>query len=80
MDRTTGTQAKHTRIAQSPDPGALFLRLPAVMRLTGLGRSTIYRMVAARTFPGPFRLATRAVAWRRSDIDEWSESRPASTH
>lgn len=80
MDRTTTLQEKSTRVTQAQDSGTLFLRLPAVMRLTGLGRSTIYRMVAARTFPGPFRLATRAVAWRRSDIDQWSNSRPASTH
>jgi Prophage CP4-57 regulatory protein (AlpA) len=35
------------------DPPSLFLRLPAVMRLTGLGRSTIYRMVADNRFPCP---------------------------
>ncbi len=45
------------------------VRLPMVMRMTGLGRSTIYRMVAARNFPSPVRLGARAVAWRQSDID-----------
>ncbi|HRH85416.1 MAG TPA: AlpA family transcriptional regulator [Rubrivivax sp.] len=54
--------------------------MPTVMRLTGLGRSTIYRMVAAREFPSPVRLGPRAVAWRQSDLDQWSESRPAVTH
>ena len=58
----------------------LLVRMPTVMRLTGLGRSTIYRMVAARKFPSPVRLGARAVAWRQSDLDEWSESRPAVTH
>lgn len=58
----------------------LLVRMPTVMRLTGLGRSTIYRMVAARTFPSPVRLGPRAVAWRQSDLDEWSESRPDVTH
>jgi prophage regulatory protein len=62
------------------DPVSPFLRLPAVMRLTGLGRSTIYRMVAERRFPCPVRLASRAVAWRRADLDRWAESRPAVTH
>lgn len=28
-----------------------FMRLPMVMRWTGLGRSTIYRLVAAHQFP-----------------------------
>lgn len=45
------------------DPPSLFLRLPAVMKLTGLGRSTIYRMVADNRFPCPVRIAIRAVAW-----------------
>jgi prophage regulatory protein len=60
------------------EPTPQFLRLPAVIRMTGLGRSTIYRLVAAREFPGPVKLAARAVAWRRADLDRWSESRPAS--
>ena len=58
----------------------LLVRLPMVMRMTGLGRSTIYRMVAAHTFPSPVRLGARAVAWRQSDLDAWSESRPAVIH
>ena len=56
-----------------------FLRLPAVIHLTGLGRSTIYRMVAPKEFPCRVKLATRAVAWRRTDLDRWSETRPPST-
>ena len=51
----------------------VFLRLPNVMRLRGLGRSTIYRLIADRKFPSPVRLGTRAVAWRREDLDRWSE-------
>lgn len=62
------------------DSPSLFLRLPAVMKLTGLGRSTIYRMVAERRFPTPVRITNRAVAWRRADLDQWSEARPAATH
>jgi prophage regulatory protein len=51
-----------------------------VVRLTGLGRSTIYRLIAEKAFPSPVRLGTRAVAWRRSDLDRWSEGRPIATH
>ncbi|MBK7615597.1 MAG: AlpA family transcriptional regulator [Burkholderiales bacterium] len=58
----------------------LFLRMPSVMRMTGLGRSTIYRMMAEHTFPCPVRLGARAVAWRRADLDRWSEARPVITH
>ena len=62
------------------DPDPLFLRMPTVVRLTGLGRTTIYRLIADHKFPSPVRLGPRAVAWRRSDLDRWSESRPATTH
>jgi prophage regulatory protein len=71
-------QAIHSN--DSGDAATLFLRLPAVMKLTGLGRSTIYRLVADRRFPGPVRIASRAVAWRRSDLDRWSRSCPDVSH
>jgi prophage regulatory protein len=67
------------RPAEPIDPTSPLLRLPAVMRLTGLGRSTIYRLVAEQRFPGPVRLTTRAVAWRRADLDLWTDTRPAAT-
>ncbi len=57
----------------------VFLRLPAVIRRTGLARSTIYRMVAQDSFPSPVRIAKRAVGWRLSDIERWSAARP-TTH
>jgi prophage regulatory protein len=47
----------------------VFRRMPTVMRLTGLGRSTIYRLIADQKFPSPVRPGTRAVAWRRTDPD-----------
>ena len=53
----------------------LLARLPTVMQATGLGRSTIYRMVAEGVFPAPVRVGARAVAWRWADLDCWYESR-----
>lgn len=52
-----------------------FYRLPAVIRITCLGRSTIYRLMAEGQFPRPVQLAPRAVAWRRSDIGDWTATR-----
>ena len=49
-----------------------FLRLPSVLRRTGLGRSTIYRLVANEKFPAPVKLSGRAVGWRQSDLERWS--------
>lgn len=57
-----------------------FLRIWAVTCMTGLGRSTIYRLVAQDKFPSPVRLANRAIAWRRTDLERWSEARPTIAH
>ena len=56
------------------------LRMPSVIRVTGLGRSTIYKLMAEAKFPSPVQLSGRSVAWRRVDIEAWSQSRPLTTH
>jgi prophage regulatory protein len=66
--------------ASDDDIAALFLRLATVMRVTGLGRSTIYRLVADEQFPTPVQLTKRVVAWRRSDVEQWSAGRPPVVH
>lgn len=76
MQRIPSVPTPHRAEAVTP----VFLRMPAVMRMTGLGRSTIYRLIAERKFPSPVRLGARAVAWRSSDLDEWSEARPVVSH
>ncbi len=54
---------------------ALFVRLPGVMKMTGLGRSTIYRLMAKQEFPAPVKLSERAVGWSVNDLGKWCESR-----
>ena len=70
-------------VRQSPAVGEMalvFLRLQAVIRVTGLSRSTLYRLIADEQFPRPVRLGPRAVAWRRTDVEAWGEARPTTTH
>ena len=62
------------------EPIRLFARLPTVMQATGLGRSTIYRLVANGEFPAPVHVGPRALAWRWADLDRWSESRRVDPH
>jgi prophage regulatory protein len=62
------------------DPQRVLARLPTVLKMTGLGRSTIYRWIADGSFPPPVRLGPRAVAWRCSDLDEWTRSRFTTHH
>jgi prophage regulatory protein len=73
-----------TRPPKPPAPDSsntpLFIRIGVVMRLTGLGRSTIYRMMAEDAFPQPVRLTRRLIAWRRTDLDRWSDARPRVAH
>jgi prophage regulatory protein len=61
-------------------PDRQLARLPAVLKLTGLGRSTIYRWIADGSFPAPVQLGPRAVAWRWSDLDRWTQSRATTRH
>ena len=53
-----------------------FMRGPEVIRVLGVARSTLWRWCKAGTFPRPVKLAERAVAWRRSDVERWIEDRP----
>jgi len=53
----------------------MLLRRPEVERLTGLSRSSIYRLMAAGAFPRPKRSGLQAVAWPASVISHWIETR-----
>ena len=46
-------------------------RRKEVESLTGLSRSTIYKMMSEGTFPKPVHLTQKAVAWRDSDLSKW---------
>ncbi len=63
--KITPVQARQPRI----------LRLPDVKAKTGIGRSTIYALMASGDFPRSIRIGARAVGWLESDIDRWIESR-----
>ena len=52
------------------------LRLPEVMRVTGLSRSTIDRLTRGGLFPRPRQIAPRAVGWRWGDLRVWLDGRP----
>jgi len=51
------------------------LRLPAVMQKTSLSRSSLYAMIRAGTFPKPIKLGMRSVAWSRSSVQAFVDSR-----
>lgn len=52
------------------------LRRRSVERMTGLSKSTLYRLIKQGSFPPPLRLTTKAVRWRRDEVHEWLQDRP----
>ncbi len=52
-----------------------FLGWRQVQELTGLGRTTAWRLRRTGDFPDPVVLSPGRVAWRERDIAAWNESR-----
>jgi prophage regulatory protein len=52
-----------------------FLRLPQVKAVTGLSKSSLYALMREKSFPAPVRLGARAVAWVRSEVNQWAAER-----
>ena len=54
------------------------LRLPEIMRRTGMARASIYAAIARGAFPKPIPLGLRSVAWPSGEIDAWIAAKIAS--
>ena len=48
-----------------------YLRIEDVSHITGLGKTTIYRLMKEGTFPESVRLLPKAVRWKSDEIQEW---------
>ena len=55
------------------------LRREEVEAQTGLGCSTIYRLMRTGEFPTPIRIGPRAVRWPQSELDKFLSERPRAT-
>ena len=55
-----------------------FLRLPEVLSLVGVTRSTLYRWMEAGTFPKQISVGGNTVVWVESAVTSWMEDRMAS--
>lgn len=53
-------------------------RRTEVLERTGLSNSTLYYFITEGTFPKPVRLGKRTVAWKKSELDAWIDSREYS--
>jgi len=52
-----------------------FIRLPEVLYLTGLGKTSIYKLVNNNAFPKPISFSAGRIAWKTVDIQNWIESK-----
>lgn len=65
----------------NPSSTPRILRIRNVVQITGLPRSTIYRLMSQSMFPRNIKLSTAAVGWDMADIELWlSERKRASIH
>ena len=55
-----------------------FLRLPEVKEMTALSRSSIYRQIAAGTFPRQIQIGSNQVVWVKHQIEDWIDSKIAA--
>ncbi len=53
------------------------LRLPQVLEMVGLSRSTVYQKIARSEFPKPVPLSRSAVGFVSGEIHEWMAARIA---
>lgn len=63
----------------APDvPLAGFMRLPQVLALVPVSKSTLWRHVLAGNFPAPVKLFVGVTAWRVDDVRNWIEVQSAN--
>jgi len=51
------------------------LRFPEVKKITGLSRSTIFRLEKNGEFPQRKQISIQAVGWLLEEVNEWIETR-----
>ena len=55
------------------------IRLDDVLRICGVSKAHVYRLVAKDEFPAPVRVGPRAARWKLSEILEWMDGLPTAT-
>jgi prophage regulatory protein len=61
-------------------PDAAFLRQPQVLAMIPVSSPTLWRMVKAKKFPAPYKLAPNVTAWKAEDVKRWCDGlRPTAT-
>ncbi len=69
--RETDTHAGHASNSHPYQRETRLLRLPEVIRRTGLGKTKIYELQKAGTFPASVHLTSTAVRWIDAEVEDW---------
>ena len=62
-------------MSRTIQPRLIVLRRRQVEARTGLGRSSLYALIANGQFPAPIRLSANTVGWLEHEIDGWIAER-----
>jgi prophage regulatory protein len=54
---------------------ACFLSLKEVLKITGMSKSTIYRLIRKGDFPRPKQLSARKVGFLQIELENWIDDR-----
>lgn len=74
MDRVTDAEGMQD-LPRAGGPSDRLLAWPRVREITGLSRTTAWRMQKAGDFPPPVQVSAGRVGWWQSDLDRWKASR-----
>ncbi len=64
--------------APVPEPVDRILRIGMVCEVTGLGKSTLYRMMREGKFPPARRISSNSIGWRLSEVNAWMDQLPVN--
>lgn len=66
---TAVTSSISSPVPVLPETG--FLRQPQVLVFVPISKSTLWRRVQAKSFPGPVKLSARVTVWGAEDVRRW---------
>ena len=79
IDRPHQPQPTSSPASLQVNDSQKLLRLPEVERLTGMKKSTIYKLIQEGRFPQPIKVTPRLSAWPGAKVNAWIEQAIAGT-
>lgn len=62
-------------MSKTPEFTMRVLKLKDVLSITGLGKTSLYKLIKLSQFPKPISLGLRAVGWLESEIEAWIQEK-----